>query len=42
VEKAESGDGKGYYQLEVLEPASVMRVYEDGTIAVKNEGDSSD
>lgn len=37
VEKAEGG-GRSFYQLEVLEPASVMRVYEDGTIAVKHEG----
>ncbi|MBO3804142.1 MAG: hypothetical protein JTT11_09820 [Candidatus Brockarchaeota archaeon] len=37
VEKVD-GDGKGFYQLEILETASVMRVYEDGTIAVKREG----
>ena len=38
VEKVEGGVGKSYYQFKLLETIMVIRVYEDGTIAVKNEG----
>lgn len=38
VEKVEGGDRKSYYQFEVVEMATAIRVYEDGKIAVKHEG----
>lgn len=38
VEKVDGGDRKSFYQLELVETATVMRVYEDGTVAVKYEG----